>query len=79
MIINQSYSRKTLNTCKKYLTELEGIIKTVAEKEKYIIVLEKNQGGILYSAPTVDITDKIIAAFNEAAKKKTPAAHSSCS
>jgi outer membrane protein len=58
----------------KILTELETIIKTVAEKEKYVIVLEKNQGGILYSAPTVDITDKVIAAFNEAAKKKAPAA-----
>jgi outer membrane protein len=57
----------------KILAELEGIIKTVAEKEKYIIVLEKSQGGILYSAPAVDVTDKVIAAFNEAAKKKTPA------
>jgi outer membrane protein len=58
----------------KILTELEVIIKTVAEKEKYLIILEKNQGGVLYSAPTVDITDKIVAAFNEAAKKKTPTA-----
>jgi outer membrane protein len=57
----------------KILTELEGIVKTVAEKEKYIIILEKNQGGILYSAPTLDVTDKVIAAFNEAGKKKTPA------
>lgn len=58
----------------KILTELEVIIKTVAEKEKYVIILEKNQGGVLYSAPTVDITDKIVAAFNEAVKKKTPVA-----
>jgi outer membrane protein len=58
----------------KIVTELEIIIKAVAEKDKFVIVLEKNQGGILYSAPAVDITDKVIAAFNEAAKKKTPAA-----
>ena len=45
-----------------------------AEKEKYLIILEKSQGGILYSTPAIDITDKIIAAFNEATKKKTPAA-----
>jgi outer membrane protein len=56
----------------KILSELEGIIKALGEKEKYLIILEKSQGGILYSAPTVDITDKVIAAFNEAAKKKTP-------
>jgi outer membrane protein len=59
----------------KILGELEGIVKAVAEKEKYLIVLEKTQGGILYSAPTVEITDKVIVAFNEAAKNKskTPA------
>jgi outer membrane protein len=57
----------------KILSELEGIIKSVAEKEKYLMVLEKSQGGILYSMPSVDVTDKIIAAFNEATKKKTPA------
>jgi outer membrane protein len=58
----------------KVLAELEGIVKTVAEKEKYLIILEKNQAGILYSTPTLDVTDKVIAAFNEAARKKTPAA-----
>jgi len=57
----------------KILTEIEDIIKTIGEKEKYTIILEKNQGGILYSTPSVDITNKIIASFNEAAKKKTPA------
>ena len=58
----------------KILAELEGIIKAVGEKEKYLVILEKSQGGILYLTPAIDITDKIIAAFNEATKKKTPAA-----
>lgn len=57
----------------KILTEIEDIIKTIGEKEKYTMILEKNQGGILYSTPSVDITNKIIALFNEAAKKKAPA------
>ncbi len=58
----------------KILTEIEAIIKALGEKEKYTVILEKNQGGILYSVPSVDITDKIIASFNEAARKKSPAA-----
>jgi outer membrane protein len=57
----------------KILIGLEDIVKAIGEKEKYLIILERNQAGILFSTPTVDITDKVIANFNEASKKKTPA------
>ena len=55
----------------KTLGELEGIVKAMGEKEKYTVILERNQAGVLFSM--VDITDKVIAAFNEASKKQTPA------
>ena len=57
----------------KVLKELEGIVKAIGEKEKYSVILQENQGGILFSASSVDITDKVITAFNDAAKNKTPA------
>jgi outer membrane protein len=57
----------------KILKELEGIIKTLGEKEKYAVILEKSQAGILFSTPSIDVTDKVIAAFNEASKMKKPA------
>jgi outer membrane protein len=56
----------------KILKEVVDITKAIGEKEKYTVILEKQQAGIIYSTPAVDITDKIIATFNEAAKKKTP-------
>jgi len=56
----------------KILKEIEDIIKSLGEKEKYAFILEKNQAGILFFAPALDITDKVIAAFNESAKKKVP-------
>ena len=65
--------QKDTEYMQKILLELEGIIKAIGEKEKYAIILEKNQAGILYSIPAVDITDKVVAAFNEASKKKAPA------
>lgn len=57
----------------KVLKELQDIVKAIGEKEKYSFILETNQAGILFSTPAVDITDKVIASFNEAAKKTTPA------
>ena len=54
----------------KILKEIDKIIKGVGEKEKYSIILEKTQGGILFATPAADITDKIITTLNEAGKKK---------
>jgi outer membrane protein len=57
----------------KILKDLEDLIKTFGENEKYTLILEKTQGGILFASPSIDITDKVIAAYNEWSKRK-PAA-----
>ncbi len=57
----------------KILKDLEELIKTLGETEKYTLILEKTQGGILFASPSVDITDKVIAVYNESLKRK-PAA-----
>ena len=57
----------------KILKDLEELIKTLGETEKYTLILEKTQGGILFASPSVDITDKVIAMYNESLKRK-PAA-----
>lgn len=58
----------------KILKEIDGIIKNIGEKEKYMLILERSQAGILFAAPSADITDKIITLFNAAAKDKKPVA-----
>ncbi len=60
--------QKDMELTQKMLKELEGVIKSLGEKEKYTIIVEKSQ--VLYAAPTVDITNKVINSFNEATKKK---------
>ncbi len=52
------------------LKDLEEVVKTLGERDKYTIILEKNQAGILFASPTVDITNKVITLYNEMAKKK---------
>ncbi|MCX5803168.1 MAG: OmpH family outer membrane protein [Proteobacteria bacterium] len=63
--------QKDMEFTQKIVKDLEEIIKNMGEKEKYMLILEKNQAGILYGAPAVDITNKVINLYNEAAKKKT--------
>jgi outer membrane protein len=62
--------QKDQELTQRILKDLEDIIKGMGEGEKYTIILEKNQAGILFASPAIDITDKVIAQYNQAAKKK---------
>lgn len=54
----------------KILKDVEQIIKTIGEKDKHILILEKSQAGILFASPSIDITNKVIAQYNDFVKKK---------
>lgn len=60
--------QKDMELTQKMLKELEAVIKSLGEKEKYTLIVEKSQ--VLYAAPAIDITAKVINSFNEATKKK---------
>lgn len=52
------------------LREIQEIINMIGEKEKYALIIEKDPRLILYNAKYVDITDKVIALYNESVKQK---------
>ncbi len=57
----QEYEKKLLDPIFK---ELEGIIKSYVEKEKYDLIMERGQPGIYYVSPKVDISPVIVDLFN---------------
>ena len=57
----------------KILKELEEVVKGYGDSEKYTLILERSQAGILYGAATIDVTDKVIALYNDSVKKKAAA------
>ena len=62
--------QKDMEFTQKVLKQVEEVVKSLGEKEKYTLILEKSQAGILFAAPSIDITNKVIVLFNESAKKK---------
>jgi len=64
--------QKDMELTQRILKDIEEIIMNIGEKEKYTMILEKNQAGILFANPAVDITNKVINLYNEKLKK-TPA------
>lgn len=67
--------QKDQELTQKILKELEEVVKGMGDSDKYTLIFEKRYAGLLYATPAIDITDKVIALYNQSAKKKpAPAA-----
>jgi len=49
------------------LKELEKILYKIGKTEGYDLIIEKNEGGLLYSPEEFDITDKVIKEYDKQA------------
>ena len=47
------------------LQELQGIIAEYGQRGNYTVILELSSSSVLYGDPKVDLTDQIIAAYNQ--------------
>jgi outer membrane protein len=54
----------------KVLSEVSGLIQKVGKDKGYYMVLERQRSSILYATAEADLTDEIIRAYDEEAKKK---------
>jgi outer membrane protein len=54
----------------KILKDLQAVIEEYGEKEKYDLIMEKNQSGLLHRDSSLDITNKIILLYDDSKKGK---------
>ena len=45
--------------------KINDVIKKISEDDNYSLVLDVSMGTVLYAAPTMDITDKVLAELNK--------------
>ena len=50
------------------ISKLRSVVKTVAEKQDYSLVFEKNSDAVIYASSQIDITPNVITAFNSSSK-----------
>jgi outer membrane protein len=48
----------------KILKDLDGILQNIGKSEGFTIIIEKTEAGVIYEAPTVDITQQVIKAYD---------------
>jgi outer membrane protein len=56
---------------KPIIDELRSIIEGIGKEKGYTLVLERNEGGVLYAANGDDLTDDVISKFNSTHKGKS--------
>lgn len=55
-----------MGTMQTLSEKMKKIVQTIAGERQYTVVLEASQGGVLYSAASIDITDELIKRYNAA-------------
>jgi len=62
--------RKEVEFLKPFSKELDGVIKTYAEKNSIDLVLDKQNPALIYANPKIDITTQIISVFDKYTQDK---------
>jgi len=51
--------------------EVFDIVEEIGKKDEYTLIVEKNEGGVVYAPADIDITDKLIQLYNTRYAQKT--------
>ena len=46
------------------IAKMKSITQSIATERAYTLVIEVNEGGVVYTAPSIDITDELIKRYN---------------
>ena len=60
----EELQKKDFELTQQILKELESVIKTIGSKEGYLLIVEKTESGVIYGSDEVDITQKVITAYD---------------
>jgi outer membrane protein len=76
MQLQETYARlqgdlqkKEAEATRGILAKLSGVVQKIAEREKFVMVLERNS-SVVYGQPSLDITNEVIRTYNAGAPKK---------
>ena len=67
--LQKELQKKEQELLGRVLRDLDGVIQKVGKEKGYLLIVERKQGGIVYGAPEIDVTDEVIKVFDDDAKK----------
>ncbi|MBI2890019.1 MAG: OmpH family outer membrane protein [Nitrospirae bacterium] len=61
--------QKDLELTQEILKQVQTLLQDFAKKEKFSLVIEKNEGAVLYAADGIDITTEVLKRFDTSGEK----------
>jgi outer membrane protein len=61
--------QKNVEHSRKVIVDVRAVIREIAQQEKLLLVLEKNDQPVLYAEDGPDLTDRVIKAYDAKSKK----------
>ncbi len=60
----QALQRKDQELTRRILKDLQGVIRKLGATEGYTLILERQEGGVLFAPEAVDVTDEVIRRYD---------------
>jgi outer membrane protein len=67
--IQEELQQQDADFTKQILGELLGVLKEIGEKEGYSLILEQSESSLLYADEKMDLTERLIKAYDAKSKK----------
>ncbi|MEW5733340.1 MAG: OmpH family outer membrane protein [Thermodesulfobacteriota bacterium] len=46
------------------MNQIMALVASIGKKEGYVLIIDKNEGGVVYAPDAIDLTDRVIQEFN---------------
>jgi outer membrane protein len=69
MQYQQELSAKEQELTQKILEKMQGILRRIGQTEGYTLIIEANEGGVVWVPSNLDVTDVLIQRYNKQAKQ----------
>ena len=69
MQYQQELSAKEQELTSKILEKMQGILRRIGQQDGYTLIMEANEGGVVWVPSNLDLTDVLIQRYNKQAKQ----------
>jgi outer membrane protein len=64
MEYQQELATKEAQLTKRILDRMRDILQRIGRADGYTIIVEANEGGVIWAQPSLDLTDRLVTEYN---------------
>jgi len=68
--LDRSFSERGRDVQQRLVQEVATVVRDYGKEKGYLLIMERQLGGVMYGSEAVDLTDEVIAAYDASVSKK---------